>query len=378
MTKLTSLLAVAAAAIATNACREVHGEAPLAPRPVKIAAARTAEAPAGIRYAVNIQPYAQIPLAFKASGYVDSVQQRRGADGRLRALQAGDPVRAGAVLARVRESEYRERVNQAKASLAELETAEGKARLDLDRARALFTAEALVKPDLDAAQAAYDANLARIASARAQHEMAEIGLRDTALVAPSSGIILERKIEIGSLVGAGTLGFVLADVTSVKAIFGVPDSHVSRLRLGQPLAVTTEAFRGNGFAGRVTAISPSADPQSRVFDIEVSIPNTDGRLRPGMIGAVEIGSDAAASTLEIGAPAIPLTAVVRSEQQPDAYAVFVVDGSGDHAIVHTRPVTLGGVQGNLVAVTKGLEAGERVVVMGATLVKDGESVRVIP
>src|SRR6185295_12996396 len=115
-------------AITFSACREVHGEAPPAPRPVKIAAARPAEAPAGIRYAVSIQPYEQIPLAFKASGYVDAIQRRSGADGRLRALQAGDAVRAGAVLARVRESEYRERVNQAKASMAELETAEAKAR----------------------------------------------------------------------------------------------------------------------------------------------------------------------------------------------------------------------------------------------------------
>jgi RND family efflux transporter MFP subunit len=345
---------------------------------VKIAAARATEAPAGIRYAVSIHPYEQIPLAFKASGYIDAVQQRRGADGRVRALQAGDAVRGGAVLARVRNAEYRERVNQAKASIAELETAIGKAHLDYERARALFAAEALVRPDFDAAQANYDANVARMASARAQHEMAEISLRDTALVAPSSGIILERKIEVGSLVGAGTLGFVLADVSSVKARFGVPDSQVSRLTLGQPLAVSTEAFRGDRFAGRVTAISPSADAQSRVFDIVVSIPNADGRLRPGMIGAVEIDGDAPASTLEIGAPAIPLTAVVRSVRQPAASAVLVVAASAHNATVRARAVTLGGVQGNLVAVTKGLEAGERVVVMGATLVKDGESVRVIP
>jgi len=372
-------LAIAGIAITFNACREVHGEAPLAPRPVKIAAARPAEAPAGIRYAVSIQPYAQTPLAFKASGYVEAVQQRRGADGRLRALQAGDAVRAGAVLARVRESEYRERVNQAKASMAELETAEGKARLDLDRARTLFAADALVKPDLDAAQAAFDATVARIASARAQHEMAEIGLRDTVLVAPSSGVIVERKIETGALVSAGTVGFVLADVSAVKAMFGVPDSLVHRLTPGQPLAVTTEAFRGVKFAGRVTAIAPTADSQSRVFDVEVSIPNIDGRLRPGMIGAVEVTvDDPSPATAPSGAPAIPLTAIVRSDERPEEYSVFIVDGGGESSAVRARAVTLGQVRGNLVEVTRGLAAGERVVVMGATLLKDGEAVRVIP
>jgi RND family efflux transporter MFP subunit len=161
-------------------------------------------------------------------------------------------------------------------------------------------------------------------------------------------------------------------------MFGVPDSLVGRLRTGQPLRVTAEAYRGVKFSGRITAISPSADAQSRVFDIEVSIPNADGRLRPGMIGAVDVSAETpSVPALESGAPAIPLTAIVRADK-PDQYSVFIVDGSDDRPTVHGRDVTLGSVQGNLVAVTSGLSAGERVVVMGASLLKDGETVRVIP
>src|SRR6185295_14511167 len=119
--------------------------------------------------------------------------------------------------------------------------------LDRNRARTLFAAQALVKPDLDAAEAAFDANVARIASARAQVELAEISLRDTALVAPASGVVLERKIEVGALVGSGTVGFMLGDVSSVKAVFGVPDSLVHRIAPGQTLDVTTEAYRGSRF-----------------------------------------------------------------------------------------------------------------------------------
>ena len=375
-----SLLVVAAATLAAG-CREVHGEAAsqAAPRPVKAIAVRAADSGGGIRYAVSILPYEQIPLAFKSGGYVDAVMQRRGADGRFRALQAGDAVPAGATVASVREADYRERVNQANASLQELEAALAKAQLDRDRARILFAAQALVKPDLDSAEANYDANVARMAAARANIEMAQIAMQDTALVAPRGGVILERRIETGSLVGTGTVGFVLGDVAVVKAIFGVPDSLVHRIQLGQPLDVTTEAFRGSRFAGRVTAVSPSAEQQSRVFDIEVSIANADGRLRPGMIGAVEVMPDGHDSTAaEAGVPAAPLSAIVRSDKRPDQYAVFVIAGDGDHEVVHARPVTLGNVQGNLVAVTTGLAPGERVVVMGATLLKDGEAVRVIP
>jgi RND family efflux transporter MFP subunit len=380
---LTGCATAIAAATLFAGCREVHGDAAhAAPRPVRVIEARPAEESAGIRYAVSIQPYEQLPLAFKSGGYIDHVLQRRGADGRLRALQAGDAVRAGTMLARVRESDYRERVNQATASLGELEAAQRKAQLDLDRARTLFAAESLTRPDLDAAQAGFDANVARIASAQAQIEMARISLGDTSLVAPRNGVILERKIETGALVGAGNVGFVLGDVAVVKAIFGVPDSLVHRIDLGQTLDVTTEAFHGSQFTGRVTAISPSADPQSRVFDIEVSIANADGRLRQGMIGSVEVVADpTAAQALEAAAPAIPLSAIVRSEKRPDQYAVFILDeraGNAEHMTVHSRSVALGGVQGNLVAVTSGLAPGERVVVMGATLLKDGDAVRVIP
>src|SRR5262249_46398293 len=175
----------------------------------KIIEARPSAASSGIRYAVSIQPYQQIPLAFKVGGYIDGVLQRRGADGRMRPIQAGDAVRAGTALARVREADYRERINQADASLRELETALAKSTLDLDRARTLFAAQSLVKPDLDAAVAAVDANNARIASAHAQIELARLALADTALVAPIDGVVLERKIEIGPLGWSGRPGFVL-------------------------------------------------------------------------------------------------------------------------------------------------------------------------
>jgi RND family efflux transporter MFP subunit len=377
-TAVAALLVGAAAVL--SGCRDVKGETRPAPRPVKVITARAAEGAAGMRFAVSIQAYEQIPLAFKASGYVDQVLQRRGADGRLRALQAGDVVPAGAVLARVREADYRERVNQTTASLDELEASQAKARLDLERARTLFAAQALTRPELDAAQAAHDANLARIASMRAQIELAQIGLRDTALVAPRAGIILERKVEVGSLVAAGSVGFAIGDVSAVKALFGVPDSLVHRIAMGQPLAITTEAFRGAQFAGRVTAVSPSADSQSRVFDVEVTIPNADGRLRPGMIGAVQVSPSNAADEPSEAAvqPAVPLAAIVRSDRGADHYDVFVVDATDGDETARARAVTLGPVQGNLVAISAGLAPGERVVVMGATLLKDGDAVRVIP
>src|SRR5262249_44573864 len=139
----------------------------------------------------------------------------------------------------------------------------------------------------------------------------------------------------------------------------------------------TEAFHGSGFKGTVTAVAPSADSQTRVFDIEVTIPNRDGRLRPGMIGSVELPPEAESASASADA-AVPLSAIVRSPKNAGDYTILVVDGHGEELTAHARAVTLGPVQGNLVSVTSGLKVGERVIVMGAGLVADGDAVRVIP
>jgi multidrug efflux system membrane fusion protein len=168
----------------------------------------------------------------------------------------------------------------------------------------------------------------------------------------------------------------VADLTRVKAVFGVPDLVVGRLRIGTPLRVTSEAFGPEEFPGRVTAVSPSADAQSRVFNVEVTIPNGDGRLKAGMIASVEL-APASASEIPAGAATVPVAAVVKSPKS-GSYAVFVVDGSGETAVARSRDVSLGRISGNRVAVAEGVEAGERVVVSGASLLVDGERVRVIP
>jgi RND family efflux transporter MFP subunit len=377
MTKLLSLAVLTATLPGLAACSEVQGSTTPPPRPVRVADVRPQETEGRIRYSVSVQPYDQVAVAFKSGGYVADVLQRRDADGRLRALQAGDQVSAGTVLARVREADYRERLNQAESSLRELEAALVKANLDWSRAQILFASDSLTRPDLDAAKANRDASAARIDSGRAQVELARLALADCAVTAPITGVVLERRIENGTLAGAGTVAFVLGRVADVKASFGVPDSLVGRMTPGQPVTITAEAFQGGTFAGRVTGIAPSADPQSRVFTIEVTIPNRDGRLKPGMIGTIEVPADSVAAKAGSGT-AVPLAAVVRSDKSPNGYSLFVVESAGGREVAHARPVELGPASGNDIAVNHGVQLGERVVVMGATLLTDGETVRVIP
>ncbi|HKQ60040.1 MAG TPA: efflux RND transporter periplasmic adaptor subunit, partial [Candidatus Polarisedimenticolaceae bacterium] len=266
-------------------------------------------------------------------------------------------------------------VDQARAALDEARAGLARARLDAERATQLYAVKSLIKPDYDAARAALEAAEARAAGSAGQLQGVTQSLEDCALRSPLAGVVLERSLEVGQLVGSGATAFVLADVGSVKAVFGVPDQIVAELQLGAPLAVRSEVLGSGTFPGTVTAISPAADVQSRVFDVEVTIANAAGALKPGMIASVEVGTPTAPSE-ENGGPAVPLAAIVKS--QAGDYAVFVVEGEGDRLVARSRRVALGGIVGNRIAVREGLKPGERIVSLGSSLLVDGEAVRVMP
>jgi RND family efflux transporter MFP subunit len=145
--------------------------------------------------------------------------------------------------------------------------------------------------------------------------------------------------------------------------------------MGSTQTIGVEAVPGEAFRGRITRVAPSADPSSRVFEVEVTIPNPDGRLKTGMIAALQL-----AATGETAAPPllVPLNAVVRPPGDTAGYAVYVVEQGDGHPIARMRRVLLGDVAGNSIHVTAGLDGGERVIVRGATLAVDSQRVRVIP
>jgi RND family efflux transporter MFP subunit len=375
MTRRNSGLVVALGLTALSlGCAHEPAEKPA--RPVRVETVDGQLPPGGLRYSATIQPYEQVALSFKVGGYVRMVRRVAGKDGRLRNLQQGDPVARGTVLASVDPADYREKVSQARAQLAEAEAGLEKARADAARAEALYQAKALTRPDYDAATASLASAVARRDAAKAQLGAAELSLADTSLVAPIDSVVLSRNVEVGSLAGAGTVGFALADLSRVKAVFGVPDLLVQRAEIGLPLRITTDAYGPAEFPGQITAVAPSADSQSRVFSVEVTIPNPDRKLKAGMIGTVEVAEQTAAAVAP-GSPTVSLSAIVNSSR-PGAYAVFVADGPEDSATARSREVVLGAISGNRVAVERGLKVGDRVIVSGASLLVDGDRVRVIP
>jgi RND family efflux transporter MFP subunit len=311
------------------------------------------------RYSGSINADASVDVAFRVSGVVEVVTQVRGADGRMRNLQDGDAVKRGTVLARLREDEFRDQLADAQANLRQ-------AQADFERASQLYENRSVSKSDYDAAYARYSA-------AKAREDQASLSLRDATLRSPIDGVILKRQVEVGSLAGPTAVAFTVADTRVVKVVFGVPDVIVAGLQPGGKLTIQAEALPGVTLQGLITRISPSADPSSRVFEVEAALPNPHGRMKVGMLATLRLGGGGPESALFV-----PLAAVIRPAGDSVGYAVYVVRDTSGAAVARLRRVSLGDVSGNLIAVREGLAPGDRVVVRGATIVADGQPVRVMP
>ena len=356
---------------ASAACRHSSpSDAPLTP--VVVQAAAPYLDPSGLRYSASIEPNMRVDLAFKAGGYVESLMQVRGPDGRMRDLQDGDRVERGAVLAKLKDTDYVDKREQALSQLRQAQVSLDYASQELGRADRLFAAKSLTKADHDAATMRRDVARAQLDGARALVQQADAAIADTTLRSPIGGVVMKRLVEVGSLAGPGTPGFVLADTHQVKVVFGAPDVVMRSLKVGSPQTVVTAAFPDRPLHGTISRIAPTVDPSSHVFDVEVTLPNSEDHLKVGMVAGLEIAQGSGVSAPVV----VPLSAIVRAPRSANDYAVLVVEERDGRQIARARTVRLGQTLGNAIAITEGLRAGERVIVRGATLVNDGDQVAV--
>jgi RND family efflux transporter MFP subunit len=370
------------------------------PVPVNADIVATQQVQPSWSYSGEIRPDTEVQLAFKEPGYIAVLYHVKGADGRMRDLQVGDEIPAGTVLARLRRSDYEASLNSAvgqqssmqgslEASQAELERAkadQARADLDFDRAQALYAAKAMTRPDYDAAvnqhtsaTASVEAGVRQIearrgqmAAALAQTVSARINLGDTSLYAPMPGVIVEKNVEPGSLVAAGTRAFTLDDTRVVKVNFGVPDSMLANLKLGAPVPVELDALQGRALTGRITEIAASANRESRVFNVEVTLPNRDRSLKVGMIAAVRVEQPNAQNV-----PVVPLTALMTAESGSTNYSIFTVKEREGKQFAQLTSVRIGQTFGKSVVINEGLTPGERIIVNRTNQLSDGSPIRVV-
>ena len=357
--------------VATCGCQQPTKVAAKSPTPVHVVDVALYSPSEDLRYSASVLPFAEAVLSFKSAGYVTEIRQLAGADGRRRNIGSGDYVARGAILAQIRHQDLKNNLDQATATLSAAQAQHVEATKDYERAKTLYASESLTKPDFDRAQAKFDSTLAAVDQAKANVHQAQLALQDADLTAPFSGYILARNIELGNLAAPGTPAFTIADTSSVKIGFGVPDYAVRRLRLGQRCSIHLQDDPKE-YNGRVTSIAASADEKNRVFAIEVTVPNPKALLKPGMIASLSLTGVHKATV-----PSVPLSAVVADTGSAGHYAVFVASEQDGKWVAHLRQVTLGETHESDVAI-EGVNPAEKVVVVGSAGLKDGDLIQVIP
>lgn len=363
-------VALFTAIAATSGCQRPTQAAAKSPTPVHIIDVALYAPSEDLRYSASVMPFAEASLSFKSAGYVTSVKQIVGADGRRRDIGPGDYVPRGTVLAQIRHQDLKNQLDQAAASLSLAEAQHAEATKDYERAKTLYASESLTKPEFDRAQAKFDSTLAAVDQAKASLRQAQLALQDADLTAPFSGYVISRNIELGNLAAPGTPAFTIADTSAVKIGFGVPDYAVRRLRLGQQFSIHLQDDPKE-YNGKVTSIAASADEKNRVFAIEVTVPNAKSSLKPGMIASLSL-----TGVQKAPVPSVPLSAVVADPNSSGRYGVFVASNQSGKWVAHLRGVALGETHESDVAVD-GVNPGEKVIVVGAAGLKDGDVVQVL-
>lgn len=180
----------------------------------------------------------------------------------------------------------------------------------------------------------------------------------------AKGVVSKLLLNPGAAVNPNVPLMTLVDIDTVKAVASVDEKKIRFIKMDQPARVTLEAYPGEVFAARVTNISPVANAVNRTVDVELSIPNANHRIKPGMYAEVEWIESRRSALV------IPLIAVV--ERSGQKFVFFAENGT-----VSLKPVTLGAVVGDAIEILSGLKGDERIVTTGAGQLNDKDKIKTI-
>lgn len=262
-----------------------------------------------------IQPVLTVEVKSKASGEIIGMHVQSGAD-----------VRAGQLLAEVDPRGTRNILDQAVANLNVAQAQLDNAQMSLARADTLFKAQAITETEYESARLANASATAGVVRARTDLRAAREALGDTKLTAPVSGTIIDKAVELGTVissptrdVGGGTVIFTMANLDTVQLQAMVDETDIGRIKTGMQVAITVDAYPRQPFTGKVLKIEPRATVRQNVtmFPVLVNIVNPGHLLKPGMNAELEVNVGERRSVL-----AVP-NAALRNEDDIGAAAAWL-------------------------------------------------------
>jgi len=294
-------------------------------------------------------------------------------------VDIGDRVEQGQVVAELDDDEATQAVAEAEAELAvaraEVQQAEADARLarrEFERTRSLAERDLASTSELDTTRARAQARSAAVEVARARVTQREAALAGARVqlsytrvradwnAGDSERVVGERMVNAGDTVAANTPLISVLGIAPITAAVFAPESDYARLSRDQIVEVTADALPNRTFEGRISRIAPRFDRDSRQARFEVTLPNEDRALKPGMFATVRVTVETAED-----ATLVPAEAIVRREEGPGVYRVV----EGDPPTVRFVPVTIGIEGENGVEILEPELSGQ-VVTLGQQMLED--------
>ena len=211
---------------------------------------------------------------------------------------------------------------------------------------------------------AVETSQAGLESMRAALAQAEKGLADTTIHAPFDGFITARPVASGEYVALTNKIATIVRMGTLKLQLQTPEQRASHVKTGMPVVARVAAYPGRDFQGKVTAINPSVDPNSRIFIVEARFDNSGAALRPGMFATANVLLPGGESAVFV-----PRSAVLR-DKTTDSWQVFAID----NGTARLHVVTVGDVDGDAIRVTTGLTGSETVATSHLSELYDGAPV----
>jgi RND family efflux transporter MFP subunit len=367
------------------------------PMPVEFAVVDRASVAEQVLVVGNLIGAATVEVVPKVNGRLQSVN-----------VKLGDTVRRGQLIAKVEDLEIEQQVRQAEAShkVGEATIRQRAADLklatsNLERNKSLLDRQLLPVQTYEDTQARYEAARAQLDLAEAQFDQAKsrldelkITLANTSILSPVDGFVGKRFLDPGSFAGTNSPVASVVDIRTVRLVANLVEKDAKRVRQGTPAAVEVDAYPGETFTGTVSRVAPVFDPATRTAEMEIEVPNTSFRLKPGMYARVNLTVETRENVLTV-----PRNALVEVDGKTGVYlveggpsggraargdgaspAVPAADtasrGRGTQARLVARfvPVETGIRAGDKVEVLSGLKDGARVITMGAGALRDGDPV----
>jgi RND family efflux transporter MFP subunit len=283
-----------------------------------------------------------------------------------RKVDVGAQVKKGQLIARLDAADTNLNAAAAMADVRAAEASHALAVAELERQRQLFTRKFISASALDIREAELKTSAARLAQVKARANVSGNQTQYTNLSADRDGVVTMIHAEPGQVVQAGETVVQIANLKETEVLVAVPESRMTEVKVGTPVAIKMWASPDKVYAGRVREIAPAAETATRAFNVRVSVTDADDKVKLGMTAGVKFMQQQAQQSAQLLIPLAALTEINGKK------LVWVIDAENK---AQPREVTAGEFTEDGVLIASGLQAGEKIAIAGVHTLVKGQAVK---